>query len=137
MKSHSNKTCLIVDHKAKKYVLKEKDDNIKRIKTTNNDIYVRYRKKLYCLYNYIAGKVYKNHYYAAGAEKRAYNYGKSIALLHKGLKKVNKHKNFTIMDLWNKGSGHFNTSALSAGHWTFLALPSSGNQDVDSSIDSI
>ena len=33
MKSHSNKTCLIVDHKAKKYVLKEKDDNIKRIKT--------------------------------------------------------------------------------------------------------
>ncbi len=99
MKSHSNKTCLIVDHKTKKYVLKEKDDNIKRIKTTNNDIYVRYRKKLYCLYNYIAGKVYKNHYYAAGAEKRAYNYGKSIALLHKGLKKVNKHKNFTIMDL--------------------------------------
>lgn len=96
MKSYNNKTCLIIDYKAKKYVLKEKDDNIKRIKTVNNDIYVRYKKKLYCLYNYILGKVYKNHYYA---EKRAYNYGKSIALLHKGLKKVNNHKNFTIMDL--------------------------------------
>jgi len=116
MKSYNNKTCLVINYKAKKYVLKEKD-NIKRIKTeyyllaelikynipismliktTNNDIFVRYRKKLYCLYNYIPGKVYKNHYYA---EKKAYNYGKSIALLHKGLKKVNKHKNFTIMDL--------------------------------------
>jgi len=119
MKSYNNKTCLIVYYKANNFVLKEKD-NIKRIRTeyyllselikhnipvsvpikTNNDkIYlILYRNKLYCLYRYIAGKVYKN-YYAAGAEKRAYNYGKSIALLHTGLMKVNTHKNFTIMNL--------------------------------------
>ena len=118
MKSHSNKTCLIVDYNTKKYVLKEKD-NIKHIiteyyllselikhnipvpvpiKTNNDKIYLLYRKKLYCLYGYIAGKVYKKHY-AVGEEKRAYNYGKSIALLHKELMKVNRHKNFTIMDL--------------------------------------
>ena len=120
MKSYSNKPCLLIDYKVEKYVLKEKDDNIKRIKTeyyllselnkynipismfiktVNNDIYVRYKKKLYCLYNYIPGRVYKNHYNAKNAEKRAYNYGKSIALLHKGLQKINKHKNFTKMDL--------------------------------------
>ena len=129
MKSYNNKTCLVINYKAKKYVLKEKD-NIKRIKTeyyllaelikynipismliktTNNDIFVRYRKKLYCLYNYIPGKVYKNHYYA---EKKAYNYGKSIALLHKGLKKVNDHKNFSIMDLLKDINMSFKSSYI-------------------------
>lgn len=69
------------------------------IKTVNNDIFVRYRKKLYCLYDYITDTVYRNHFYTANAKKRGYNYGKSIALLHKKLKKINKHKNFTKMDL--------------------------------------
>jgi len=120
MKSYSNKTCLLFDYKAKKYVLKEKDDNIKRIrteyyllselnkynipvsmliKTINNGIYVRYRKKLYCLYDHITGTVYRNNFYTANAEKRGYNYGKSIALLHKKIKRINNHKNFTKMDL--------------------------------------
>ena len=124
MKSFNNKTCLIVHYNAKKCVLKEKD-NIKRInceyyllfklinhnipvsipiKTVNNSIYLTYRNKLYCLYRYIAGKVYKK-FYSRGANKRAKNYGMAIAQLHKGLKQIKRRNIFAKMDLFNDING--------------------------------
>jgi len=122
MKSYNNKTCLIVTYNAKKYVLKENKKRINSeyyllselinhnipvsipIKTVNNSIYVTYKNKLYCLYRYIAGKVYKNHY-SRGANKRAKNYGMAIAQLHKGLKKIKRRNIFAKMDLLNDING--------------------------------
>jgi Ser/Thr protein kinase RdoA (MazF antagonist) len=52
------------------------------------EYFVEKDAKLYCLYKALSGRVFHQHF-DNGALKRAFLYGKSIALLHNGLKESN------------------------------------------------
>lgn len=54
--------------------------------------------KYFCLYPYISGGV-TQHYYTPGAEERAGVYGRTIALLHAGMKKYGLFSGFEYMDM--------------------------------------
>lgn len=66
--------------------------------TVNGQYFLEIDGKIYCLYRALPGKVFNQHF-DSDYLKRAYLYGKSIALLHDGLKEVNLHQLIPEMNL--------------------------------------
>lgn len=89
-----------------------------------------YKNKLYCLYRYMAGKVYKK-FYSRGANKRAKNYGMVIAQLHKGLKQIKKRNIFAKMDLLNDINGRISDLINKKNKLLNIAFINSIIKDID------
>jgi Ser/Thr protein kinase RdoA (MazF antagonist) len=89
--------------------------------------------KLYCLYKALSGRTFDQHF-DENAHKRAFLYGKSIALLHKGLKasKLNIHipemnlkdqlENWAIPTILNKEDNMIIKSIVSELNLNFLSI---------------